>query len=215
LPTCCRRHVSSADRSFETYIRERELLTRRIDNPEEIEQRYGHLLVDQWHFRHLPVSFVKQFADYGFALRNLEVWEHNFHEGAVFLNAFLALENQGLQDERASQIDRHLGVWSMLAGLTERLVQERHEIGVIREVAASVQRLADHYAAVMEQLPSLAAAVDAVREEQRSQAAGIKQISEEQARTAPALASMSDQVQQLWRAAGLARLMSWAREKRR
>jgi SAM-dependent methyltransferase len=247
LPTpCFVRGDDGQDRSFETYITERELLTKRIDNPEEIEKRYGHLLVDQWHFRHLPVSFVKQFADYGFALRNLEVWEHNFHEGAVFLNAFLALENQGLQDERASQIDRHLGVWSMLAGLAERLVHERHEIGVIREVAASghrhtelareelgalatkvdsytasaatpldMQPLARHDRAVMEHLASLAAAVDAVREEQRSLAAALKQISEEQARTAPALASMTDQVQQLWRAAGLARLMSWARAKRR
>jgi SAM-dependent methyltransferase len=244
---CFVRKNDGADRSFETYRRDRDQLAERIGNFEELDQKYGHLLVDQFHFRHLPVGFIKQFADDGFALRNLEVWEHSFHEGAIFLNAFVALENQGAQDERAAQLDRQIGVWSMLAGLTERLVDERHEIGVIREVVASghrhtelareelrtlttkvddfaaragtthadLGRLFDQQALAMEQLPALAARLDAIREEQASQAAEIKRLSEEQARMAPVLTSMSDQLQQLWRAAGLARLVSWVRQKRR
>jgi SAM-dependent methyltransferase len=264
-PCFAREEEGAEERSLETDRRDRDRLAERIGNVDAMEQQYGHLLVDQWHFRHLPVSFVKQFADYGFALRDLEVWEHNFHEGAIFLNAFLALENRGALDARASQIDHQLGVWAMLAGLTERLSNERQEIAVIRDVVASghrhtelareelralaakvgdvdvrvdteistalrereaerqsvsqmlqeqhamVAKLVDQQARAMEQLPALAERLDAVREEQTSQAQAIDRLSREQAKVAPVLASMHDQVRQLWRAAGVARFLSWLR----
>jgi SAM-dependent methyltransferase len=194
---CFVRHKDEVPRSFETYRRERERLKERLGS-EEIEQTYGHLLVDRWHFRHLPVSFVKQFGDYGFALRQLEVWEHNFHEGAIFLNAFVALENQGDHDERASQVDRQLGVWAMLAGLTERMVHERQEIGVIREVVASGHR---HTEMARQELQSLTATLEGASTRDETESAAARAALQEQigrhGRALEELAALADRVEAL------------------
>jgi hypothetical protein len=247
---CFVRGTDTAQRSFETYLHDRERLDERIANLEELEARYGQLLVDRFHFRHLPVSFVKQLADYGFALRNLEVWEHNFHEGAIFLNAFASFENHAAADARATEIDHRLGIWSMLAGLTERLSNQRQEIAIIRDVVASGHRhtelareavasieplVREQQAQVIERLDAVrkeqtthgeslerllqvqvaqAATIERLREEQSVERALLQQVSQEQARLAPLVASINAQVQQLWRAAGLARLLSWVRAQR-
>jgi SAM-dependent methyltransferase len=289
---CFVRGEANTDRTSETYRRDRERLAERIGNFAAIEERYGQLLVDQYHFRHLPVSFIKEFADFGFAMRNLEVWEHNFHEGAIFLNAFLALQNGAAVDDRSWQIDHQLGVWAMLAGLVERMVTERKETGIIRDVVASGHRQTElareeigiirevvasghrHTELARDEIRTLSAAVtepltglgnlsariDEIRQAQATHAIAVERISEyqligteqadrlvqeqtrladeltrmsqeqarltqeqirlaqeqerlaqEEARLGPLVAALGDQVQQLWRAAGFARLLSWMR----
>jgi SAM-dependent methyltransferase len=133
-----RRHDASGH-GLHQYRADADRLQERIGNVQDLEERFSHLLVDKWHFRHLPVSFVKQLVDCGFAPRKMEVWEHNYHEGSVFLNVFLALENRGTMDAVALEIDRQLGMWAMLARLTESVAIERQEGAIVRDAVAGVR----------------------------------------------------------------------------
>lgn len=86
-----------------------------------LAETYGSRLVDKYHLRHLPLRLVKEMVDYGLEAEDLEVCEWNYHEGTLFLNAFVKLRKMtGRRAQLTPALRRHLDQIALLGTLVEK-----------------------------------------------------------------------------------------------
>jgi len=130
-------------------------LRRRAEDPEHLE-KYANLLVDDWHFRHLPTQFLKTMPQYGLEPETIEVWEDSYHYGSIFLNAFVRFR-------KVSAIDRH--VRDSFIGQLDLLTAQATIKEKLATLDAVHQKMAARTAALEVQVTTLNDEVNALKNE--------------------------------------------------
>lgn len=108
-------------------------LQTRISDRERNASKFGGSLVDKYHLRHLPLGLVKEMVRHGLEPEMLDVWEWNYHEGSLFLNAFLRLRKVASTRARISApVRNQLDLLALLASITEKQADYERDTGVWR-----------------------------------------------------------------------------------
>jgi SAM-dependent methyltransferase len=115
---------------------------------EALRNRYAASLVDQWHFRHLPLKFLKDVQGYGLQTVDFSLDEWNYHENRFFLNGFAKLVKAGRHPAHAS-LAQNLDLMALVAHLIDRVsngatAQSRES--ALRAELAAVQARAGQFA---------------------------------------------------------------------
>jgi hypothetical protein len=78
-----------------------------------LQERFGKYMVDKWHFRHMPLKFIKKLRQFGFQLEAFDMWEWNYDESRIFLNGFAKLVKDS--SPRKDAVSQHLDLLTLLA----------------------------------------------------------------------------------------------------
>jgi SAM-dependent methyltransferase len=108
--------------SMEIFKKSDQLLKMKYQDIQGLQQRYSQYLVDKWHFRHIPIHFIRKMEKYGLEPEAIELWEVNYHYETTFLNGFLKFRKKASGKTRRNEnLAQHLDILTLLTKLFEKV----------------------------------------------------------------------------------------------
>jgi SAM-dependent methyltransferase len=98
-------------------------LETRFNDIRTLQENYGHYMVDQYHYRHIPINYFKNIKSYGFEIEDVEVLDVTSHiDYFHFMKTFLKLrKGKTASFEKKAYAKQHLDIMRQLAMLIEKV----------------------------------------------------------------------------------------------
>jgi ubiquinone/menaquinone biosynthesis C-methylase UbiE len=112
--------VLSKENAIANYLQCKKSLDQFTNDFELLKSRYCNYLVDQYHFRHIPITFFNRINSYGFSLQNIDLWDFNGFFDKIVINTFLELRKEGQSFSiTRSDVKQHMDQLRMTAQLMQ------------------------------------------------------------------------------------------------